>query len=56
MLTSLMLIPDQPAAVLAAECALVGVLLLVAPLRFQLDAYLLETPNDQAQAADVGRC
>ena len=49
LISSLMLIPHQPAAVLAIECALVGVFSLFAPLRFQVEAYLHETPNDQAR-------
>ena len=49
LLSSMLLIPRQPAAALAIECGLVGVFSLFAPLRFQAQAYFHATPNDQAR-------
>ena len=47
-LASLLLIPRQPLAVQAAECAAVGFLALLLPLRFQFHAYRSEFPNNRA--------
>ena len=44
-LSSLLLIPRQLFAVQAAECAVVGLLALAAPLSFQLHAFRSDTPN-----------
>jgi hypothetical protein len=49
LLSSLMLIPHQPARVLAVECVLVGVFSLFAPLRFQVQALRHSTPNAEAR-------
>jgi hypothetical protein len=47
-LSSLLLIPRQPFALQAAECAAVGFLALILPLRFQFHAYRSEFPNNRA--------
>ena len=51
LLSSLLLIPRQPLNVQAAECGIVGILALAAPLSFQLHAFRSEFPNSRAHPA-----
>jgi hypothetical protein len=48
-LASLMLIPDQPVRVMAAECGILGTVMIAGPFSFQLRAYRSDTPNQRAR-------
>ena len=48
-LTSLLLMPGQPAQAMAGECGIIGALMLAAPFSFQLHAWRSEVPNERAR-------